>query len=240
MILLQLASFLLVVTGIVAAVFGYAIRDAAFGHAAIISGTIGFGGGIILFALTQAVRELRRIGEFLELQSTAAPARADVCVMTGDGGRDDGRKTARGASRTTEAAPVTKSTREPAPGSAPDFKAAPSFTPRDDVPADDRAVETAWPTTTAMPRLNDLRRARAERASSRAEEQAPTVVKSGHVNNMFYSLYSDGSIVAVTPNGTIRFSTIAEMSDYLNALAPLDAIEQAAGASATSSRATST
>jgi hypothetical protein len=217
MILLQLASFLLVVTGIVATVFGYAIRDATFGHAAVISGTIGFGGGVILFALTQTARELRRIGELLDFQSLAAPARADLSVMTGGDGRNDGRKIARGASPTTEAAR--------------------SFMPTNNAPPGDRAAEAAWPTTAVMPRLDDLRRARAERASLHAEEQAPTAVKSGHVNDMSYSLYSDGSIVAVTPNGTMRFSTIAEMSDYLNTLMPFDAIEQAASAPARSSHA---
>lgn len=231
MILLRLASVLLAIAGIVAMVFGYAIRDAAFGHTSVISGTIGFGGGVILFALTQTVRELRRIGELLDFQSLAIPARGEVRPID----------VARNARPPRETAPRKDPTtlpfdadRDPRPEArrearrnanhlaAPEFEPPRAATPDDDAPArdNDRDADATWPSTVVMPRLNDLRRARAARAAALAAEQSATVVTSGHVNDMSYSLYSDGSIVATTPAGVMRFSTLAEMSEYLNALAP--------------------
>ncbi len=252
MILLRLASVLLAIAGIVAMVFGYAIRDAAFGHTAVISGTIGFGGGVILFALTQTVRELRRIGELLDFQSLAIPARPSLAAMAAATG-GDGHAAARGEVRPIDVARNARPPRETAPRkdpttlpfdadrdprpdarrearrnanhlAAPEFEPPRAATPDDDAPAhdNDRDADATWPSTVVMPRLNDLRRARAARAAALAAEQSATVVTSGHVNDMSYSLYSDGSIVATTPAGVMRFSTLAEMSEYLNALAPSD------------------
>lgn len=43
----------------------------------------------------------------------------------------------------------------------------------------------------------------------------PTVVKSGAVDGMAYSLYSDGSIEAQLPEGLMRFASIAELRAHL-------------------------
>ena len=55
-------------------------------------------------------------------------------------------------------------------------------------------------------------------ASPRAgEEQAPvTVLKSGIVDGMAYSLYSDGSIEAQMPEGMMRFASIDELRSHLD------------------------
>jgi hypothetical protein len=45
---------------------------------------------------------------------------------------------------------------------------------------------------------------------------APTLVKSGQVNEMTYSIFSDGSIEAALPNGTMRFATLNQLRDHLN------------------------
>jgi hypothetical protein len=49
-------------------------------------------------------------------------------------------------------------------------------------------------------------------------EPAPevTVLKSGVVDGMAYSLYSDGSIEAQLPEGTMRFASIDELRDHLD------------------------
>ena len=53
-----------------------------------------------------------------------------------------------------------------------------------------------------------------------AEEppQAPdvTVLKSGVVDGMAYSLYSDGSIEAQMPEGMMRFASIDELREHLD------------------------
>jgi hypothetical protein len=50
-----------------------------------------------------------------------------------------------------------------------------------------------------------------------AEEQPPvTVLKSGVVDGMAYSLYSDGSIEAQMPEGMMRFASIDELRSHLD------------------------
>jgi hypothetical protein len=51
----------------------------------------------------------------------------------------------------------------------------------------------------------------------RAEEPpAVTVIKSGVVDGMAYSLYSDGSIEAQMPEGMMRFASIDELRAHLD------------------------
>jgi hypothetical protein len=49
-----------------------------------------------------------------------------------------------------------------------------------------------------------------------AEAQQVTVLKSGVVDGMAYSLYSDGSIEAQLPEGMIRFASIDELRHHLD------------------------
>jgi len=52
---------------------------------------------------------------------------------------------------------------------------------------------------------------------ARNEEQpAVTVLKSGVVDGMAYSLYSDGSIEAQMPEGMMRFASIDELRAHLD------------------------
>jgi hypothetical protein len=49
------------------------------------------------------------------------------------------------------------------------------------------------------------------------EDQPPvTVLKSGVVDGMAYSLYSDGSIEAQMPEGMMRFASIDELRSHLD------------------------
>jgi hypothetical protein len=53
--------------------------------------------------------------------------------------------------------------------------------------------------------------------ATRNEEPAPvTILKSGVVDGMAYSLYSDGSIEAQMPEGMMRFSSIEELRSHLD------------------------
>jgi len=45
--------------------------------------------------------------------------------------------------------------------------------------------------------------------------QSATVLKSGVINGMAYTLYTDGSIEAELPQGTLRFGSLDELRDYL-------------------------
>jgi len=57
-------------------------------------------------------------------------------------------------------------------------------------------------------------------SGSRAEQPPPapeaTVIKSGVVDGMAYSLYSDGSIEAQMPEGMMRFASIDELRAHLD------------------------
>ena len=53
--------------------------------------------------------------------------------------------------------------------------------------------------------------------AARNEDQPPvTVLKSGVVDGMAYSLYSDGSIEAQMPEGMMRFASIDELRAHLD------------------------
>jgi hypothetical protein len=53
--------------------------------------------------------------------------------------------------------------------------------------------------------------------AAKGERGAPseTVVKSGVIGGMAYTLYADGSIEAELPIGTVRFASIAELQDHV-------------------------
>jgi hypothetical protein len=106
--------------------------------------------------------------------------------------------------------------------------AAPVPVPAEPAPA---TFEDAWPQSERA-RSDALRRNRTpstfaepnaaapapERpAPARSEEPPPvTVLKSGVVDGMAYSLYSDGSIEAQMPEGMMRFASIDELRSHLD------------------------
>ena len=53
-------------------------------------------------------------------------------------------------------------------------------------------------------------------APPRADAPQVTVLKSGVVDGMAYSLYSDGSIEAQMPEGMMRFASIDELRAHLD------------------------
>jgi hypothetical protein len=54
------------------------------------------------------------------------------------------------------------------------------------------------------------------RSPRRAEAEPVTIVKSGVVDSMAYSLYSDGSIEAQMPEGVVRFASVDELRAHLD------------------------
>ena len=53
-------------------------------------------------------------------------------------------------------------------------------------------------------------------AAPEPRQPAVTVLKSGVVDGMAYSLYSDGSIEAQMPEGMMRFASIDELRSHLD------------------------
>jgi hypothetical protein len=51
---------------------------------------------------------------------------------------------------------------------------------------------------------------------SEAQQPGVTVLKSGVVDGMAYSLYSDGSIEAQMPEGLMRFASLDELTAHID------------------------
>jgi hypothetical protein len=137
------------------------------------------------------------------------------------------RERERAQARTTE--PSAADLRSPGPASA----AAPPPAESSEVPA--TTFDDAWPIP-ERPRAADSPLRRSGRAAStftEANAAAPaadrdppaapseaeppvTVLKSGVVDGMAYSLYSDGSIEAQMPEGMMRFASIDELRAHLD------------------------
>jgi hypothetical protein len=84
-----------------------------------------------------------------------------------------------------------------------------------------RSFEAIWPSDQsdqdrrAAP-AESSRRAGPERERDPGVGSEPAkVLKSGVINGMAYTLYTDGSIEAELPQGTLRFGSLDELRDYL-------------------------
>ncbi|HLL29086.1 MAG TPA: hypothetical protein VKT73_15720 [Xanthobacteraceae bacterium] len=62
----------------------------------------------------------------------------------------------------------------------------------------------------------DVDRAPSERGARGGVEPSSTVVRSGIIHGMAYTLYADGSIEAELPIGTVRFASIEELQDHVS------------------------
>jgi hypothetical protein len=104
--------------------------------------------------------------------------------------------------------------KEPAPASFEDAW------PQSDRARTDPLRRTRTPSTFAEPTASAPApppMPRSEPPMPRSEEPAPvTVLKSGVVDGMAYSLYSDGSIEAQMPEGMMRFASIDELRSHLD------------------------
>lgn len=123
------------------------------------------------------------------------------------------------------------SKRDRAQESAADSAPSDDMVPVRDAPAPEPQVsfEDAWPAAERT-RSDPLRRTLRASEPATVEETRPvppplrrpaeappvTVLKSGVVDGMAYSLYSDGSIEAQMPEGMIRFASIDELRQHLD------------------------
>lgn len=104
--------------------------------------------------------------------------------------------------------------------------------PSSDTTAQSELFESLWPADTRSgkapevepkPQASDATKVGDEKERSEerkqdegaAEPHAVSILKSGVVDGMAYTLYSDGSIEAELPQGTVRFASITELRVYL-------------------------
>jgi len=101
---------------------------------------------------------------------------------------------------------VWPSDRRRAPEGTPDNRAAP--------PPPPRAAEP-WPAPTAPPPPPLPSPPPPPPSPSRAEQRPLSILKSGVIDEMAYTLFTDGSIEAQMPDGTMRFASIDELRAHL-------------------------
>lgn len=212
--------------------YGIPIKDFSFGNTLIIAGTVAACAGFILIGLALAVRQLRRIAEGVEALSML-PAR-DEAVATTPAAPTYPAPSAPPPWPQPEAAPVRTAEPEPeAPRPAPSLVPEPVMPPP---PGTGRARRNLLFVSSRREREREREREHAAPedpvppgayseltppAPAPAEPPAadpappPTVVKSGSVDGMAYSLYSDGSIEADLAEGRMRFASIAELRSHL-------------------------
>jgi hypothetical protein len=110
---------------------------------------------------------------------------------------------------------------------SPDLRSRPPIAPLDDPEPPPPSFEDAWPKADrARPGETAPQRrsgrmpptlAEANGGPAHAEDRPEvTVLKSGVVDGMAYSLYSDGSIEAQMPEGMMRFASIDELRAHLD------------------------
>jgi hypothetical protein len=91
---------------------------------------------------------------------------------------------------------------------------------RSSSPGRERSFDAIWPSERPAREERDDRGRAEERGpvqapASPAGSQSATILKSGVINGMAYTLYTDGSIEAELPQGTLRFGSLDELRDYL-------------------------
>jgi len=84
-----------------------------------------------------------------------------------------------------------------------------------------RGFDAIWPATVPEPTPapsashDETEAARDHDQDEAVESAASSILKSGVIDGMVYTLYTDGSIEAELPQGTLKFASIDELRDYL-------------------------
>lgn len=125
--------------------------------------------------------------------------------------------------RVREETPQEPSLTEAVPERESEPPVADSLAQRDIEPAAATPFDRAWPPPERLRPEPAAPRGPAEPPAServqpprRADTTPVTIVKSGVVDSMAYSLYSDGSIEAQMPEGMVRFASIDELRAHLD------------------------
>jgi hypothetical protein len=244
-IVLLAIGVVIVVIGLVLIGVGLPINTGELGHTLVVAGTIAAVGSLILTSLATAIRQLRRIAQALETRPVGralapepeeAPRAAAPLASPAPEPRFEARYEPEPETRiepTVEPLPepgAREAVLEPVPDVAEHAPAVPADEPPlAPKPEPDKSFDAVW-----SGGLDRPARATAEVAVSTvgvavveavrpepavAAPPAPEVriFKSGVIDGMAYTLYTDGSIEAELPQGTVKFASIDELRAYLTA-----------------------
>jgi hypothetical protein len=208
--------------------FGIANNGFDIGNTMISAGMVGVVGGLIVVALANLARELRATRE----PDASKPKRPSVAAASAapSSAAASPEKPASVASADlsqvlaeppAEPAPPTQPRVEPPPG---DPFAPARADPQRRAGARERSFDSVWAPDPAKPAPAAARPAPETPAPRESESvairpprepQAVTVLKSGVIEGMAYTLYSDGSIEADLPQGMMRFPSIDALRRHL-------------------------
>jgi hypothetical protein len=215
--------------------YGIPINEFGTGNTLIAAGTTAMVGGFILLGLWAAVVQLRRLEHVLE-------PRSRVAVREGSA-PEAARARQRPQPEPHPGEPSFPVEPEGAFGGSaplPDVPQAVARGPGEERPVSrgeeeasalaiyapsrsasrERGFDSIWPSerrppSTPEPKPGEDRRAPAPGSAGAPGPQAAAILKSGVINGMAYTLYTDGSIEAELAQGMVRFGSIEELRAYL-------------------------
>jgi hypothetical protein len=234
-ILLVIGAFMAIV-GVVLIRYGVPLDE--YGNSPLLmSGMVALVGGLLLFALFLVVRSLNRIAERLEIQPMPLPPIADISrtdppprptvpppAIKPEPIPEVAAPEPRVEPRVDPAAAPLRKPAAPKPSLLGGLFGGKSKKPvvvggKDAAPAQDgdpTRVDLAplVPERDATPRPATAGNGAAPPRAAEPSAGA-SIYKSGVIDGMAYTLYTDGSIEAELPQGTIRFASVEALQTYL-------------------------
>jgi hypothetical protein len=218
-------------------VFGIANTPFDFANTMISAGTTGLVGGLIIVALANLGRELRAPARQPEVRRSSRPAAsalpgreapAEKLSQAAAGPADLSQVLAEPLAESAPVEPRVEPTAPapppPAPPPGDPFAPTVRADPQRRAATRERSFDAVWAPEPAKPAPATVRPvpepAPARESESVAirpprEPQAVSVLKSGVIEGMAYTLYSDGSIEADLPQGVMRFPSIDALRRHL-------------------------
>jgi hypothetical protein len=228
----------IIVTVAGAAMAGFGILNNGFdvGNTMISAGTTAVVGGLIIVSLAGVMRELRA-ARMLELREpvrpvVAAPPAAPVPPVRDAAPEIAAPTPARPAADLSqvlaEPPPEAPAKAEVAPPAGDPFAPPPRADPQRRASPRERGFDAVWAPESAKtapslspspspprPAAEPSRESEPVAIRPTREPQAVSVLKSGVIEGMAYTLYSDGSIEADLPQGMVRFASIDALRRHL-------------------------
>jgi hypothetical protein len=219
---LMVVGFLTTALGVILIGFGIPINEFSLGNTLILAGTVTAMGGLIVLAISRAVSQLARIADLLAsrpMMAGAPVAAAAPAVPPPPAPRNPPARAQAGDDFVPEPAePVRPTPRAPAPPAEEPALATPPAPARagwrPPRPSADRPAKAVEPRRSAAVSDNPFDTP-PEPAAPGGRSDAATVLKSGVVDGMAYTLYTDGSIEAELAQGVVRFGSIEELRNHL-------------------------
>ncbi len=216
------------------------VDPVTLGHMVVVVGAIALAGGAVVAGQAASNRELRRIVHLLEPRPSPRAAETGPELPSLDATAPRLEPTLRaapdappatdkkppdalrvdpviGADRTSDAAPLSATGVQAVDLDPPiEEVAAPPVEPPPQPAAEKSVFDTMWSTQDrdGHERASEPHHP-ATAAPRSARDKNATVFKSGVIDGMAYTLYTDGSIEAELPQGTVRFVSVEELRDYL-------------------------